>query len=39
MILLCVEIDHDLVEEEVPAAYLSKTPAFMQAKRLRLQLV
>ncbi len=39
MILLGVEVDDDLIEEEIPAAYLAKSPAFVEAKRLRLQLV
>ena len=39
MILLGVEIDDDLIEQKIPAAYLAKSPAFVEAKRLRLQLV
>ena len=39
MILLRVEIDHDLVQEKIPAADLTKSPAFVESKRVRCQLI
>src|SRR6202035_2406192 len=39
VVLLGVEIHHDLIEKEIPAAYLSESPTFVEAKSVRFQLV
>jgi len=33
------EIDHDLVEQQVPLRHLTEPPAFVQTKRARAQLL
>ena len=39
MFQFAFEIDHDLIEQQVPLRHLTKSPTFVQTKRARAQLL